>query len=128
MKEQIITYAMKLLASFVAYFAPSAPLIHAVLIMVLIDLITGVWAATTRAEKINSNGLRRTVRKMIGYVILIISGHIVDVTLLSGQFASGLYLLGLHRTNRAPDVYEKILPALPATMYCRIYGKPLKRR
>ncbi|MBV5327201.1 MAG: phage holin family protein [Chlorobium sp.] len=85
MKEQIITYAMKLLASFVAYFAPSAPLIHAVLIMVLIDLITGVWAATTRAEKINSNGLRRTVRKMIGYVILIISGHIVDVTLLSGS-------------------------------------------
>jgi phage-related holin len=85
MKEQIITYAMKILAACLAYFAPVAPMVHAVLMMVFIDLITGVWAANSRKEIICSNGLRRTIRKMIGYVILIISGHIVDVTLLSSS-------------------------------------------
>jgi len=76
---------MKIFGCFLAYFAPTAPLIHAVLVMVTIDLITGIWAATTRAEIINSAGFRRTVRKMLGYTILIVAGHIVDVTLLNGS-------------------------------------------
>lgn len=85
MKEQATIYIMKILTCALAYFAPVAPLVHAVLVMVLIDLITGVWAATTRTEVICSAGFRRTVRKMLGYTILIISGHIVDVTLLNGS-------------------------------------------
>jgi phage-related holin len=84
MKESIINLAMKIFAACLAYFAPIAPMVHAVLIMVMIDLVTGVWAASTRSEAICSNGFRRTVRKLIGYTILIIAGHIVDVTLLSG--------------------------------------------
>jgi len=84
MKESIYNISMKLFACFLAYFAPIAPMVHAVLIMVFIDLVTGIWAANTRLEPICSNGLRRTVRKLIGYTILIISGHIVDVTLLTG--------------------------------------------
>ena len=85
MKEQIITLAMKILAACLAYFAPVAPMVHAVLVMVLLDLVTGVWAASIRSEAICSNGLRRTIRKMIGYVLLIIAGHIVDITLLKGS-------------------------------------------
>ena len=76
---------MKIFGCFLAYFAPTAPLIHAVLVMVGIDLVTGIWAARTRAETINSAGFRRTVRKMLGYTILIVAGHIVDVTLLNGS-------------------------------------------
>lgn len=88
MKETIINITMKLFACFLAYFAPIAPMVHAVLIMVMIDLITGIWAANVRKEVICSAGLRQTVRKLLGYTILIISGHIVDISILGG----GLHL------------------------------------
>lgn len=67
-------------------FAALAP-IHAVIVsvgvLVVTDLITGVWAAIKRKEPISSAALRRTVSKMVIYQIAVISGFLVQQYLIS---------------------------------------------
>jgi uncharacterized membrane protein len=62
-------------------FAALAP-IHAVIVsvgvLVMGDLVTGVWAAYKRGEEIKSSGLRRTLSKLVVYNIAIISGFMVQ--------------------------------------------------
>lgn len=66
----------------VSFLAP----IHTVMLacgsLIVIDLITGVWAAKKRGETINSAALRRTVSKILAYEIAIISGYILQKYLL----------------------------------------------
>lgn len=66
----------------VTFLAP----IHTVMIacgaLIVIDLITGVWAAKKRGEAISSAALRRTVSKILAYEIAIISGYILQKYLM----------------------------------------------
>lgn len=63
----------------VSVFTILAP-IHAVmataLIMIILDLVLGVWAAHKRGEPITSAGLRRTITKVAVYEIGVIAAFL----------------------------------------------------
>jgi phage-related holin len=75
-------------ASCIAAFGVFAP-IHAILlvagILIFADLITGVWAAKVRGEKITSAAFRRTVTKMFIYHGVLITGFLLEVYLLESM-------------------------------------------
>lgn len=77
---------MNLKALAAAIIAALAP-IHAILItvgvLIVADLVTGIWAAYKRNEKITSAALRRTVSKFVIYQLAIISGFLVQHFLLA---------------------------------------------
>lgn len=68
-----VEYLIKGCAMFAAYFAGITPLVAVVLIFVLLDLITGVYAAYRNKIKIESHKLRKTVEKLVFYTIAILA-------------------------------------------------------
>lgn len=70
-----------------ATWALLAP-IHTVMIttgvLILVDLILGVWSAVKRKEAVSSAGLRRTVTKIALYQLAVITGFLCEKYLLEG--------------------------------------------
>lgn len=60
--------------------APVSPVLATALILVVVDLLTGVVAAKKKGEVINSRGLRRSVTKLFIYEIALM------VAFLAGQY------------------------------------------
>lgn len=77
-------FTSKFVATILALFAPAKMLILSVGILILVDLITGIWAALKRGEKIRSAAMRRTVSKMVIYQLAVISGFLVEQYMLDG--------------------------------------------
>jgi phage-related holin len=77
---------MKLLSNLglaiLAVFAPIKAAIITVLVLVVFDLITGVWAAQKRNEPIMSSGFRRTIVKLFLYEIALAMGFLAETYLL----------------------------------------------
>jgi len=73
-----------LLLSLLAVFAPAQAMILSSSLLVLVDLITGVLAAKKRGEKITSQGLSRTVAKLVIYESAILLAFITQ-TYLTGN-------------------------------------------
>jgi len=78
----MLKYLEALAISMFSVFLPIKAVLVAVLVLVLIDSITGVMAAHKRNEKITSAGLRRTFSKIIVYQLGIVSGFIAEKYLL----------------------------------------------
>lgn len=68
----------------IAVFAPAQAMIFTSMALVLIDLVTGVWAAKKRGEIITSSGLSRTVAKLLVYESAILLAFVTQ-TYLTGN-------------------------------------------
>lgn len=64
--------------SLAAIFAPIQSLIVTTAVMIVIDLVTGIWAAIKRKEPITSAGLRRTVSKILVYEVAIMLAYLAE--------------------------------------------------
>jgi len=69
-------------ASIIAVFAPAKALLISVGFLILADLITGIWAAYKKGEKIQSSVRRRSISKALIYNIAVLSGFLVEVYML----------------------------------------------
>ena len=67
-----------LIAATIAALAPIQAVMISVGVIIMLDLITGIWAAVKRKEKIESAALRRTVSKFLIYQLAVISGFVVQ--------------------------------------------------
>ena len=72
----------KLLIASLAALAPIHMVLITVGVLIMADLITGIWAAKTRGEKINSAAMRRTVSKMFVYQLAVICGFMLEIYIL----------------------------------------------
>jgi hypothetical protein len=52
--------------------------------LIILDLVTGIWASVRRNEKISSYGIRRTVSKTLAYELAIIASYIMEQQFLLG--------------------------------------------
>jgi phage-related holin len=66
----------------IGIFAPVHAVMFSVGFLIVVDLISGVWAAKIANKKITSAGIRRTVTKLCVYQIVIMSGFLVEVYML----------------------------------------------
>lgn len=71
-----------LFASLVAIFAPIKAMILITMLLILVDLLSGVLAAHKRGEKIDSAGLRRTITKVGTYLTAICLGFLVETYMI----------------------------------------------
>lgn len=78
MNNKINEWILQFAAVVGAAILPVKPLMLGVGILVLMDMILGVWAAKKRREKITSKKLRNTVTKGVAYQLGIITGFMLD--------------------------------------------------
>lgn len=74
----------KLLLAATAALAPIMMVIITVGVLIMVDLITGIWAALKRGEKISSAAMRRTISKIVIYQVAVISGFMLETYILEG--------------------------------------------
>ncbi len=77
-KNNMLEYLKSLLIAILAVFAPIQAVIIVTGVLVIADLITGLFAAKKRGEKITSAGLRRTVTKTTVYLSAVCLGFLVE--------------------------------------------------
>ncbi len=70
------------LVALIAVFAPIKAMILTMLVLVIADLITGVWAAYKTGQPITSAKMRTTVSKLLIYLVAICVGFLVEVYLI----------------------------------------------
>jgi sugar phosphate permease len=85
----------KLLIAAIAALAPIKTILVSLGFLILADLITGMWAAHKRGEKITSAAMRRTVSKIVVYQLAVISGFILEKYLLGGAVAVSNIVAGV---------------------------------
>lgn len=73
-----------LILSALAVFVPIKAAMITIAILILADLVTGIWASHKRGDKITSAGLRRSLSKIIIYEIGLGLGFLLETYLLAG--------------------------------------------
>lgn len=72
------------LVASLAVFAPIKMVMVTVGILILADLITGIWASIKRKEKVKSAAMRRTISKMLVYQLAVVCGFLLETYILDG--------------------------------------------
>lgn len=70
-----------------AIVAPIKMTMLAVLLLILADLLTGMWAAKKRGEPLSSAGMRRTISKILVYELCVICAFFLETHILGGELA-----------------------------------------
>jgi Bacteriophage holin family len=75
-------WLLALFLSALSVLAPIKPMLITVGILILMDAVTGIYAAYKRKEPISSAAMRRTVSKLLVYQGVVISGFLLELNLL----------------------------------------------
>lgn len=75
---------LRIAVAVLAVFLPIRATIVTVMVLTVLDLISGLVAARRRKETITSSGLKRTVVKTFVYELAVILGFLVDKYLTGG--------------------------------------------
>jgi hypothetical protein len=93
--ENEMAWLKKLLIASTAALAPIKMVLITVGFLILVDLVTGIWAALKRKEKISSAVMRRTISKMLVYQLAIISGFMLETYILDGMLPVAKIVAGV---------------------------------
>lgn len=72
----------KTLLAVAAILAPIQAVMVTVGVLIIVDSITGIWAAHKRGEKISSAAMRRTISKIVIYQTAVITGFLLETYLI----------------------------------------------
>lgn len=78
MNNKILSYIHSIFAVVIAFFAPIHQLMFLTGVLLVIDFITGIWAAKKRGEPITSKAMKRSVNKFLAYQLLLITAFIIQ--------------------------------------------------
>lgn len=68
----------------IAFFAPVINIVSAVMLLIVVDFITGVWASLKEKQRITSSAMSRSIAKTFVYNTTILITYIVHKYLLVG--------------------------------------------
>lgn len=98
----------KLLLSVLAVFAPIKSLIFSIGFVAFMDLLTGIMAAKQRGEKIESAKSRRTIVKLLGYQMAIITGFVIEKYMVDNSLPITKIIAGAISTVELQSVLENL--------------------
>ena len=75
------------------------PFVGVLIILVLLDTITGVWGAKLNGETISSKRFIASVPKLIRYLIFIAAGHLLQLTIPFEMYIENVVLVFLAATE-----------------------------
>lgn len=88
-------WLQKILLASVAALAPIQAVMLSVGFLIFADLVTGIWAALKRGEKVSSAAMRRTVSKMVVYQLAVIGAFVLETHLLGGLLPATKIVAGV---------------------------------
>lgn len=97
-----------LFISVCAILAPIQSMLLTVLILIVVDLVTGVMVAHKRSEPITSAGFRRSLSKLFVYELALILGFITQKYLLSDAISVTKMVSGMIGMIELKSVYENL--------------------
>lgn len=71
---------LKLFLLAIAYFTPIAEMVIVMLIFLMLDTISGIWASLKKGEKLESHKLRKTVYKIVWYTVTVMLSWMMEKT------------------------------------------------
>ena len=74
------TFCIKVFLLVIAYFTPITEMVIVMLIFLILDTISGIWASLKKGEKLESHKLRKTVYKIIWYTITVMLSWMMEKT------------------------------------------------
>lgn len=80
--DKIKVFALSILA----VFSPIKTIMATAMTLIVIDLVTGLWASAKKGKKITSAGFNRTLVKTLVYMFAIMVGFLTE-TYLTGDMA-----------------------------------------
>jgi len=104
MKEYII----KGLIVIMAVLAPIKPMLIACVFLIIADMITGIFAAYKRKEKISSAEMRRSVTKLVVYQIAIIAAFVLEKYMLGGILPVAKIVAGVIGMVEMKSILENV--------------------
>ena len=78
MSPKVLLWLKAFAISTLALFAPLEGMVIAAFALVAVDLVTGLLRAHAQKEKINSNGLKRTIIKLVAYELAIVLAFVCE--------------------------------------------------
>lgn len=66
----------------VSIFAPIQAVLATTLVLIFVDLVTGVIAAKNRGEEITSAGFRRSISKLLVYEFALLVGYVAETYMI----------------------------------------------
>lgn len=97
----------KCLAAAGAYFAGIAPLVSIVLIFILVDFATGLYAAYIKKIKIESHKIRKTIEKLVFYSVAILLGYAFEIHIAEWSHLSQI-ISGFIAATELFSIFENI--------------------
>lgn len=85
MIERIEIWVLKLSCAMWAYFVPIKGVFIAIIALWFIDLCSGIWKSILKKRSLTSYKLRKSLSKLLSYIIAIIAANILDVSLLDSS-------------------------------------------
>ncbi len=101
-------YIEGFMVSILAIFAPIQASLVALFVLILMDLFTGVWAASKRGEKVTSAGLRRSVSKIVVYEIAVVMGYVAEHYLLTDFLPLAKLIMGTITMVELKSLFENL--------------------
>jgi FtsH-binding integral membrane protein len=101
-------HASAYLLGALAVFAPIRQMLVAMVFIVMADLVTGLWAAARRGERIRSDKLRATVVKLAVYLLALCIGFVAEVYLLDRVIPVAKMIAGLAGAVELKSVLENL--------------------
>ena len=117
----------KLGGSLLLYFSPIAPIIHAVLALILIDFITGYLKSRKVKRRLTSHRMQKTTHKTTGYLLAVISAHIVDYSFLGDWLHLPQIVAAFIALTELTSIYENI-SELTGTKFLNDIAKDITKR
>ena len=82
--HQMCATIVQIFAFVILYLTPIANYVHIVLVLIAIDLITGIYASLKEGQKFEARKLRDTVEKFVFYALAIISAYMLQRIISEG--------------------------------------------
>lgn len=76
--EHVYNWLTALAFGFLGYFEPMRGVVHVMVAAIVIDMITGIWAAVRRGEGLKSCKLWQTGRKLLLSIVVVVLFYAMD--------------------------------------------------
>lgn len=111
------TYILKAMGICTAFFLPLKTPVNAILILILIDWLTGVYRSLIANRKFTSYRLRKSVQKTVSYIVAIIAVFILEQDVLGADFGLVKIVTGYIAMTELLSIYENLSVITGKTLF-----------
>jgi phage-related holin len=101
-------YGLEIVSWILIFLSPIKSALVALLALIAVDFVTGIWAARKRGEAITSRGMRQTVSKITAYLLGVILAFIVEKYLMDGAIPLVHLVSGFAGMGELKSIFENL--------------------